>query len=214
VRGGDQGCSRSRRLCWRRRGNRVSTCWTCKSSFAQCRRWVIRAGGPAMRSAGGPRPCTSFCDLSIAADNAIFSDRSVPRWEALMGGLWIKLSSREIVGPEKKSPGKFGIFVGNTIRSRRWEMGLVNSLFPFADLEKRRCQMGPRESSGTVRLAIRCLKGGLQCRCRRPGRHPGTRRECHVALLHDRGSKGISRRPARGEAENPMPRKYPWLPVS
>jgi len=113
------------------------------------------------------------CDLTIAADNAVFGQVG-PRMGSFDGGFGSSYLAR-IVG-QKKAREIWYLFAASTVRRRRWKMGLVNAVVPVGELEKEGVKWA-REILRNSPLAIRCLKSAFNADRGRPGRPAGTRRE-------------------------------------
>ena len=141
---------------------------------------------------GGGQVLHLVCDLTIAADNAVFGQVG-PKMGSFDGGFGASYLAR-IVGQKKAREIWF--------LCRRYDarqalaMGLVNAVVPVTRLEAEGVKWA-REILGHSPLAIRCLKSRLQRRCGRPGRPAGARGQRHAAVLHDRRGEGVSSRPAR-----------------
>ena len=109
---------------------------------------------------GGGHVLHVVCDLTIAADNAIFGQTG-PKVGSFDGGLGASYLAR-IVGQKKAREIWFLCKQYNA--QEALEMGLVNAVVPLKDLEKTTiewCQKMLEHSP----LALRCLKSGLNADC-------------------------------------------------
>jgi len=109
---------------------------------------------------GGGHVLHLLCDLTIAADNAIFG-QSGPKVGSFDGGYGASYMAR-IVGQKKAREIWFLCRQYNA--QEAFEMGLVNTVVPLADLEKETvkwCQ----EILVNSPTAIRCLKAALNADC-------------------------------------------------
>jgi naphthoate synthase len=109
---------------------------------------------------GGGHVLHIMCDLSIAADNAIFGQTG-PKVGSFDGGYGAGYLSR-IVGQKKAREIWFLCRQYNA--KQALEMGLVNTVVPLKDLEKETvkwCQEILKHSP----LALRCLKSALNADC-------------------------------------------------
>lgn len=109
---------------------------------------------------GGGHVLHVVCDLSIAADNAIFGQTG-PRVGSFDGGFGASYLSR-IVGQKKAREIWFLCRQYNA--KQALEMGLVNAVVPYEDLEETTIQWC-REIMQLSPLAIRCLKSALNADC-------------------------------------------------
>jgi naphthoate synthase len=109
---------------------------------------------------GGGHVLHVVCDLSIAADNAIFGQTG-PRVGSFDGGFGASFLSR-IVGQKKAREIWFLCRQYNA--SQALEMGLVNCVVPYEKLEETTVQWC-REIMQLSPIAIRCLKSALNADC-------------------------------------------------
>ncbi len=80
---------------------------------------------------GGGHVLHVVCDLTIAADNARFGQTG-PRVGSFDGGFGASYLARSSA---RRRPARSGSSAGSTTRSRRCDMGLVNTVVPLAQLE-------------------------------------------------------------------------------
>jgi len=109
---------------------------------------------------GGGHVLHVLCDLSIAADNAIFGQTG-PKVGSFDGGYGTSFLAR-IVGQKKAREIWFLCRQYNAHQAL--EMGLVNCVAPYEQLEETTVQWC-REILRHSPIAIRCLKAGLNADC-------------------------------------------------
>jgi naphthoate synthase len=109
---------------------------------------------------GGGHVLHVMCDLSIAADNAIFGQTG-PKVGSFDGGYGAGYLAR-IVGQKKAREIWFLCRQYNA--QQALEMGLVNCVVPYEQLEETTVQWC-REILQHSPLALRCLKAGLNADC-------------------------------------------------
>ncbi len=109
---------------------------------------------------GGGHVLHVLCDLSIAADNAIFGQTG-PKVGSFDGGFGASFLAR-IVGQKKAREIWFLCRQYNA--NEALEMGLVNCVVPYEKLEKTAIEWA-REILQLSPIAIRCLKAALNADC-------------------------------------------------
>jgi len=109
---------------------------------------------------GGGHVLHVMCDLTIAADNAIFGQTG-PKVGSFDGGYGTSYLSR-IVGQKKAREIWFLCRKYNA--KQAYEMGLVNVIVPLEDLEKETIKWC-KEILNHSPLAIRCLKAAFNADC-------------------------------------------------
>jgi naphthoate synthase len=109
---------------------------------------------------GGGQILQMVCDLSIAADNAIFGQTG-PKVGSFDGGFGSSYMAR-IVGQKKAREIWFLCRQYNA--KQALEMGLVNAVVPYRKLEQETIQWA-QEILNHSPLAIRCLKSALNADC-------------------------------------------------
>ena len=109
---------------------------------------------------GGGHVLHMLCDLTIAADNAIFGQTG-PKVGSFDGG-WGASYMARIVGQKKAREIWFLCRQYNA--QEALDMGLVNTVVPYAELESTTVQWC-REILQNSPLAIRCLKSALNADC-------------------------------------------------
>lgn len=111
-------------------------------------------------SIGGGHVLHVVCDLTIAADNAIFGQTG-PKVGSFDGGYGASYLSR-IVGQKKAREIWFLCRQYNA--QQALDMGLVNTVVPYAELEKETVSWC-REILSKSPVALRCLKASLNADC-------------------------------------------------
>ena len=109
---------------------------------------------------GGGHILHLLCDISLAADNAIFGQTG-PKVGSFDGGYGASYLAR-IVGQKKAREIWFLCRQYNA--QEALEMGLVNKVVPYQQLEKETLQWC-REILANSPIAIRCLKAALNADC-------------------------------------------------
>jgi naphthoate synthase len=109
---------------------------------------------------GGGQILQMLCDLSIAADNAIFGQTG-PKVGSFDGGYGSSYMAR-IVGQKKAREIWFLCRQYNA--KQALEMGLVNTVVPYERLEEETIQWC-KEILANSPMAIRCLKAALNADC-------------------------------------------------
>ena len=109
---------------------------------------------------GGGHVLHVVCDLTIAADNAIFGQTG-PKVGSFDGGLGSSYLSR-IVGQKKAR--EIWYLCRQYDADQALEMGLVNTVVPYSELESTTMQWC-REILQRSPLAIRCTKAALNADC-------------------------------------------------
>ncbi|MDU4273041.1 MAG: 1,4-dihydroxy-2-naphthoyl-CoA synthase, partial [Enterobacter asburiae] len=111
-------------------------------------------------SIGGGHVLHMMCDLTIAAENAIFGQTG-PKVGSFDGG-WGASYMARIVGQKKAREIWFLCRQYNA--QEALDMGLVNTVVPLADLEKETVRWC-REMLQNSPMALRCLKAALNADC-------------------------------------------------
>ena len=109
---------------------------------------------------GGGHVLHLLCDLTVCADNAIFGQTG-PKVGSFDGGYGASYMAR-IVGQKKAREIWFLCRQYNA--QEAVDMGLVNKVVPYAELEKETIQWC-REILANSPIAIRCLKAALNADC-------------------------------------------------
>jgi naphthoate synthase len=111
-------------------------------------------------SIGGGHVLHLMCDLTIAADNAIFGQTG-PKVGSFDGGFGASYMAR-IVGQKKAR--EIWFLCRQYDAKQALEMGLVNTVVPYSELEKETVQWC-REILANSPMALRCLKAALNADC-------------------------------------------------
>lgn len=111
-------------------------------------------------SIGGGHVLHLMCDLTIAADNAVFGQTG-PRVGSFDGGFGASYMAR-IVGQKKAREIWFLCRQYNA--QQALDMGLVNTVVPYSELETETVKWC-REILANSPIAIRCLKAALNADC-------------------------------------------------
>ena len=109
---------------------------------------------------GGGHVLHVMCDLSIAADNAVFGQTG-PKVGSFDGGYGSSYLAR-IVGQKKAR--EIWFLCRQYDARQALEMGLVNTVVPLAQLEEETIQ-GCREMLRMSPIALRCLKAAMNADC-------------------------------------------------
>lgn len=109
---------------------------------------------------GGGHVLHMMCDLTIAADNAIFGQTG-PKVGSFDGGYGASYMAR-IVGQKKAREIWFLCRQYNA--QQALEMGLVNTVVPLAELEQETIKWA-KEMLNNSPMALRCLKAALNADC-------------------------------------------------
>jgi|TARA_B100001113_G_scaffold196058_1_gene160792 naphthoate synthase len=109
---------------------------------------------------GGGHVLHVMCDLSIAADNAVFGQTG-PKVGSFDGGYGSSYLAR-IVGQKKAR--EIWFLCRQYDARQALEMGLVNTVVPLAQLEEETIQWC-REMLRMSPIALRCLKAAMNADC-------------------------------------------------
>ena len=105
---------------------------------------------------GGGHVLHVVCDLTIAADNAVFGQTG-PKVGSFDGGFGASFMAR-LVGPKRAR--EIWFLCRRYTAAQAYEMGLVNAVVPLAELEDTTVQWC-REMLQHSPLALRCLKSAF-----------------------------------------------------
>src|SRR5690606_6629826 len=122
--------------------------------------------------------------LTIAADNARFGQTG-PKVGSFDGGFGASYLAR-IVGQKKAR--EIWYLCDQYDAQEALDMGLVNKVVPLDALEDTAVEWAQKNHQEKSACHTH-VEVGLQRRTRRPGGHPGTRRQCHAAVLFIGGSE-------------------------
>ena len=154
---------------------------------------------------GGGHVLHVICDLTIAADNAIFGQTG-PKVGSFDGGLGSSYLAR-IVGQKKAR--EIWYLCRQYNAQQALDMGLVNTVVPVADLEDE----GVRWASEILEkspIAIRCLKSAFNAEL--DGQAGIQELAGNATLLYYMSEEGSEGKKAFLEKRKPDFRQYPWLP--
>lgn len=154
---------------------------------------------------GGGHVLHVICDLSIAADNAIFGQTG-PKVGSFDGGLGSSYLAR-CVGQKKAR--EIWYLCRQYSAGEALEMGLVNKVVPVGELEAEGVRWG-REVLEKSPLAIRCLKSAFNADL--DGQAGIQELAGNATLLYYLTEEGSEGKQAFLEKRAPGFRNYPWLP--
>lgn len=154
---------------------------------------------------GGGHVLHLVCDLTIAADNAIFGQTG-PKVGSFDGGFGSSYLAR-IVGQKKAR--EIWFLCRQYTAAQALDMGLVNTVVPVEDLEKEGVQWA-LEILEKSPLAIRCLKSAFNADC--DGQAGLQELAGNATLLYYMTEEGSEGKQAFLEKRPPDFRNYPWLP--
>ena len=154
---------------------------------------------------GGGHVLHVICDLTIAAENAIFGQTG-PKVGSFDGGFGSSYLAR-IVGQKKAR--EIWYLCRQYNASEALEMGLVNKVVPVEELEAEGVQWA-REVLEKSPIAIRCLKSAFNADC--DGQAGVQELAGNATLLYYMTEEGSEGKQAFLEKRKPDFRKYPWLP--
>ena len=154
---------------------------------------------------GGGHVLHVVCDLTIAADNAVFGQVG-PGMGSFDGGFGSNYLAR-IVGQKK---AREIWFLCRKYGAREaLEMGLVNAVVPVGQLEAEGLKWG-REIMGQSPLAIRCLKSAFNADL--DGQAGLQELAGNATLLYYMSEEAKEFHRAQREKRPPDAAKFPWLP--
>lgn len=154
---------------------------------------------------GGGHVLHLICDLSIAADNAIFGQTG-PKVGSFDGGFGASYLAR-VVGQKKAR--EIWFLCRQYDAQEALAMGLVNTIVPVEELESEGIKWAQEilEKSPT---AIRCLKSAFNADC--DGQAGIQELAGNATLLYYLTEEGTEGKQAFLEKRSPNFRQYPWLP--
>jgi naphthoate synthase len=154
---------------------------------------------------GGGHVLHVVCDLTIAADNAIFGQTG-PKVGSFDGGFGASYLAR-MVG-QKKARGIWYLCRQYSAQDAL-AMGMVNCVVPVDDLEAEGVQWA-QEILQKSPIAIRCLKAALNADC--DGQAGLQELAGNATLLYYMTEEGAEGKQAFLDKRPPNFRQYPWLP--
>lgn len=152
---------------------------------------------------GGGHVLHVICDLTIAADNAIFGQTG-PKVGSFDGGFGSNYLA-EIVGQKKAR--EIWYLCRQYGAEEALEMGLVNKVVPVDELEAEGVQWA-QEILDKSPIAIRCLKAAFNADC--DGQIGLQELAGHATMLFYMSEEGQEGRNAFVQKRDPNFRKYPW----
>jgi naphthoate synthase len=154
---------------------------------------------------GGGHVLHLVCDLTIAAENAIFGQTG-PKVGSFDGGFGASYLAR-IVGQKKAR--EIWFLCRQYTATQALEMGLINCIVPVDQLETEGIQWA-REILEKSPLAIRCLKAALNADC--DGQAGLQELAGNATLLYYMSEEAAEGKNAFLQKRSPDFRQFPWLP--
>ncbi len=154
---------------------------------------------------GGGHVLHLVCDLSIAADNAIFGQTG-PKVGSFDGGFGASYLAR-VVGQKKAR--EIWFLCRQYDAHAALEMGLVNTVVPIAELEATGITWA-KEILAKSPLAIRCLKSAFNADC--DGQAGLQELAGNATMLYYMTEEGAEGKQAFLDKREPDFSEYPWLP--
>ncbi len=154
---------------------------------------------------GGGHVLHVLCDLTIAADNAVFGQTG-PKVGSFDGGFGSSYLAR-IVGQKKAREIWFLCRQYSATEAR--EMGLVNCVVPIDSLEAEGIKWS-QEILAKSPIAIRCLKAAFNADC--DGQAGLQELAGNATMLYYMTEEGAEGKQAFLEKRSPNFQQYPWLP--
>jgi len=154
---------------------------------------------------GGGHVLHLICDLTLAADNAIFGQTG-PKVGSFDGGFGASYLAR-IVGQKKAR--EIWYLCRQYDAQQALDMGLVNCVVPVEQLELEGIQWA-QEILEKSPIAIRCLKSAFNADC--DGQAGLQELAGNATLLYYMTEEGTEGKQAFLEKRPPNFRQYPWLP--
>ncbi len=154
---------------------------------------------------GGGHVLHLLCDLTIAAENAIFGQTG-PKVGSFDGGFGASYMAR-VVGQKKAR--EIWYLCRQYDAAAALEMGLVNTVVPIDQLEAEGIQWA-REILEKSPIAIRCLKSAFNADC--DGQAGIQELAGNATMLYYMTEEGAEGKRAFLEKRQPDFSQYPWLP--
>ncbi|MEN9202331.1 MAG: 1,4-dihydroxy-2-naphthoyl-CoA synthase [Thermostichus sp. DG_1_6_bins_120] len=154
---------------------------------------------------GGGHVLHLVCDLTLAADNAIFGQTG-PKVGSFDGGFGASYLAR-VVGQKKAR--EIWFLCRQYTAAQALEMGLVNAVVPVEELEAEGIRWA-REILQKSPLAIRCLKAAFNADC--DGQAGLQELAGNATLLFYMTEEAAEGKRAFLEKRPPNFRQFPWLP--
>ena len=154
---------------------------------------------------GGGHVLHVLCDLTIAADNAVFGQTG-PKVGSFDGGFGSSYLAR-IVGQKKAR--EIWFLCRQYSAEQAEAMGLVNCVVPVAELEAEGIKWS-QEILTKSPIAIRCLKAAFNADC--DGQAGIQELAGNATMLYYMTEEGAEGKQAFLEKRDPDFQQYPWLP--
>ncbi|MFO8039640.1 MAG: 1,4-dihydroxy-2-naphthoyl-CoA synthase [Sodalinema sp.] len=154
---------------------------------------------------GGGHVLHVVCDLTIAADNAIFGQTG-PKVGSFDGGFGASYLARSV---GQKKAREIWFLCRQYDAQQALEMGLVNTVVPVEELEAEGVRWA-EEILQKSPIAIRCLKAAFNADC--DGQAGLQELAGNATLLYYMTEEGVEGKQAFLEKRPPDFRQYPWLP--
>lgn len=154
---------------------------------------------------GGGHVLHVVCDLTIAADNAIFGQTG-PKVGSFDGGFGSSYLARSV---GQKKAREIWYLCRQYNAQEALDMGLVNTIVPVEELEAEGIRWA-QEILMKSPLAIRCLKSAFNAEC--DGQAGIQELAGNATLLYYLTEEGSEGKQAFLDKRQPNFRKYPWLP--
>ena len=154
---------------------------------------------------GGGHVLHVVCDLTIAADNAIFGQTG-PKVGSFDGGFGASYLAH-IVGQKKAR--EIWYLCKQYTAEEALDMGLVNKVVPYESLEQEGIEWANKILEHSP-LAIRCLKSSFNADI--DGQQGIQELAGNATLLYYLTEEGEEGRKAWNDKRDPNFKKYPWLP--
>lgn len=154
---------------------------------------------------GGGHVLHVICDLTIAADNAIFGQTG-PKVGSFDGGFGASYLARHV---GQKKAREIWFLCRQYSAAEALEMGLVNCVVPVEQLEIEGTKWA-EEILAKSPIAIRCLKAAFNADC--DGQAGLQELAGNATLLYYMTEEGAEGKQAFLEKRPPDFRQYPWLP--
>ena len=154
---------------------------------------------------GGGQVLHVVCDLTIAADNAVFGQTG-PKVGSFDGGFGASYLAR-IVGQKKAR--EIWYLCRQYNAEEALEIGLVNKVVPYEELESEGVRWATEVLQNSP-LSIRCLKAAFNADV--DGQQGLQELAGNATLLYYLTEEGEEGRKAWNEKRSPDFKQYPWLP--
>lgn len=154
---------------------------------------------------GGGHVLHLLCDLTIAADNAVFGQTG-PKVGSFDGGFGASYLAR-IVGQKKAR--EIWFLCRQYDAQQALDMGLVNTVVPVETLEAEGIRWA-QEILAKSPIAIRCLKAALNADC--DGQAGLQELAGNATMLYYMTEEGSEGKQAFLDKRSPNFRQYPWRP--